>query len=50
VSSAALAGWDARRPSARTAAAVDVFMVFEGMGMYLFLLGAAEGGLRPCGL
>jgi hypothetical protein len=40
-----VAGWDVRRPSARTAAAVVVvFMVFEGMGMLLFLLGVRRGG------
>jgi len=39
VLSAAVAGWDARRPSARVSAAVVIFMGREGMGMFLFLLG-----------
>src|SRR3712207_6043168 len=40
---AAAAGWDARRPSARTAAAVVVVMVFEGMGSVLSGSGGAGG-------
>jgi type IV secretory pathway TrbF-like protein len=36
--SAAVAGWDARRPSARTAAAVVILMLLEGMGVVLILL------------